>query len=122
MVQAAPQMAPGRILVKPVAGLSQEKLERILERSKGKAVRKLRGLEVRVVQVPERAERAVARAAGLGFVGKNTVLIMPRNASVSTTQFHVGSFIFLTELLLDLPLSNEIEIPKVKYENKTVVK
>lgn len=41
-------------------------------------------------------ERALAKQAGLGFVGKNTVLIIPT--------FHVGSFVFLTELLLDIPL------------------
>jgi epoxyqueuosine reductase len=43
-------------------------------------------------------ERALARQAGLGFVGKNTVLIIPRSSSMA---FHVGSFVFLAELLLD---------------------
>lgn len=62
-VHAAPsKVAPGRILVKGAAGLSQEKLDKILEKSNGKALRKLRGSEVRVVQVPEKAEAAIARA------------------------------------------------------------
>ncbi len=42
-------------------------------------------------------ERALARQAGLGFIGKNTVLIVPR---VANRTFHVGSFVFLAELLL----------------------
>jgi epoxyqueuosine reductase len=40
-------------------------------------------------------ERAFARRAGLGFIGKNTNLIAPG----------VGSWIFLTELLVNVPLS-----------------
>jgi epoxyqueuosine reductase len=42
-------------------------------------------------------ERSLAEQAGLGFVGKNTVLIMPKSPRV---QFHVGSWIFLAEILL----------------------
>ena len=57
-----PEFAEGRILVKPAAGLSEAKLEQILERSRGKSKRKLRGLDVHVVEVPVRAEAAVARA------------------------------------------------------------
>lgn len=45
-------------------------------------------------------ERALARAAGVGFIGKNTMLIAPRRSG----RFHVGSWIFLAEILLDLPL------------------
>ncbi len=44
-------------------------------------------------------ERALARSAGLGFIGKNTVLIAPQLKE----QFHVGSWVFLSEILLDLP-------------------
>ncbi|MCG3204533.1 MAG: Epoxyqueuosine reductase [Elusimicrobia bacterium] len=44
-------------------------------------------------------ERSLAQQAGLGFVGKNTLLIMPRSPSL---QFHVGSWIFLAEILLTL--------------------
>jgi epoxyqueuosine reductase len=40
-------------------------------------------------------ERAVARQAGLGFIGKNTMLIIPR----------AGSFLFLGEILWDLEIS-----------------
>jgi epoxyqueuosine reductase len=46
-------------------------------------------------------ERALASSAGLGFVGKNTVLIVPRG-----TGFHIGSYIFLAEILLDIPLGD----------------
>lgn len=49
-------------------------------------------------------ERALARQAGLGFVGKNTLLIIPRGGKLS---FHVGSFVFLAEILLDLDLDGD---------------
>ncbi len=42
-------------------------------------------------------ERAFARRAGLGFVGKNTNVIAPR----------AGSFIFLTELLINVALPGD---------------
>lgn len=45
-------------------------------------------------------ERAFASASDLGFVGKNTVLIIPRSKN---NFFHVGSWVFLAELLLDHP-------------------
>jgi epoxyqueuosine reductase len=40
-------------------------------------------------------ERAVARQAGLGFIGKNTMLIIPR----------AGSFLFLGEIVCDLEVT-----------------
>lgn len=49
-------------------------------------------------------ERALAQSAGVGFTGKNTVLIAPRQR---TTGFHVGSWIFLAELLLDVALEED---------------
>lgn len=45
-------------------------------------------------------ERSLAEQSGLGFVGKNTVLIMPKSPRV---QFHVGSWVFLAEILLSGP-------------------
>lgn len=52
-------------------------------------------------------ERALAKSAGLGFVGKNTVLIVPK------IQFHVGSYVFLGEILLDIPLEEEQKTPEL---------
>jgi len=48
-------------------------------------------------------ERAVAARAGLGFFGKNTNLIQPRN----------GSWFFLSEILLDLDLPADAHEMKV---------
>lgn len=50
-------------------------------------------------------ERAMAQTAGLGFVGKNTMLIAPQG----TAQYHVGSWVFLSEILLDLPFEGDVE-------------
>lgn len=49
-------------------------------------------------------ERAMAQSAGLGFVGKNTMLIAPHVSG----QFHVGSWVFLSEILLDVPFEGEV--------------
>lgn len=47
----------------------------------------------------------MAQTAGLGFVGKNTMLIAPQG----TAQYHVGSWVFLSEILLDLPFEGDVE-------------
>lgn len=44
-------------------------------------------------------ERDLARAAGLGWIGKNALLIRPAR----------GSFTFISEILVDLDLSEEVE-------------
>jgi epoxyqueuosine reductase len=49
-------------------------------------------------------ERALARRGGRGFIGKNTVFILPRSPRLSKSGFHVGSWIFLAEVLLDMAL------------------
>ncbi|MCP5300116.1 MAG: S8 family serine peptidase [Chromatiaceae bacterium] len=54
--------AEGRILVKPAAGLSDAKLDRILARVGARARQKLTGMNIRVVDVPAQAEAALARA------------------------------------------------------------
>ena len=51
-------------------------------------------------------ERALAKSAGLGFTGKNTVMILPMGKGL---RFHVGSFVFLGELLLDVDAPAEGE-------------
>ncbi len=60
-------------------------------------------------------ERALAAEAGLGFIGKNTVLIMPRLLSGPRAGFHVGSFVFLMEILLDIEVvdPSSFALPKV---------
>jgi epoxyqueuosine reductase len=55
-------------------------------------------------------ERAFAASAGLGFVGKNTVFIapaenLPRVARQGEVGFHVGSWVFLSEILLNIPFA-----------------
>lgn len=59
---APPTVAEGRILVKPAAGLSDAKLDRILQRVGARAKERMRGLGVHIVEVPAQAEVAVARA------------------------------------------------------------
>lgn len=48
-------------------------------------------------------ERSLAAVSHLGFIGKNTVLISPQ----SSAGFHVGSWIFLAEILIDQDLMIE---------------
>lgn len=62
-VQAAPPpFAAGRILVKPAAGLSDSHFADILLRAKGHGPRKLKGLDVTVVQVSNGGEKAAIAA------------------------------------------------------------
>jgi epoxyqueuosine reductase len=53
-------------------------------------------------------ERALSSASGLGFLGKNTVLIVPQNSVGQRSGFHVGSYVFLTEILLDVRVESDI--------------
>ena len=61
-VMAGSPFAEGRILVKPAAGLSQQKFDDILARSNGRAKGKIRGTNVHIVEVPAQAEAAIANA------------------------------------------------------------
>ena len=47
-------------------------------------------------------ERALARQAGMGFVGKNTVFIVTQDKTEIFSHSHLGSFIFLGEILLQI--------------------
>jgi subtilisin family serine protease len=58
----AASYAEGYILVKPAAGLNEERFARILKRAGGRSMGRLHGLEVRKVAVPPQAERKVAAA------------------------------------------------------------
>ncbi len=51
-------------------------------------------------------ERALSASSKLGFIGKNTVLIVPQRPGVKRG-FHVGSYVFLAEILLDVDLNEE---------------
>lgn len=61
-VAAQPAFREGVVLVKPIPGMTPEKLEKILEKSKGKAFRKLERAGVEVVEVPAGTELATANA------------------------------------------------------------
>ncbi len=52
----------GQIIVKPRAGLSEDKLERILQRSNGRSKIRLQQIGVHVIKVPAQAEEAVIKA------------------------------------------------------------
>jgi epoxyqueuosine reductase len=76
--------------------LARELVERI-ERIAGRHV------QARVfVDSSPLAERAVAHRAGLGWFGKNTMLLLPG----------AGSWAFLCELILDLPLDPDVPVGK----------
>jgi len=64
----------------------------IKEISNGRS-RRLKGF----VDATPLVERAIARRAGLGFIGKNTCIVSPS----------YGSWIFLAEILLDIPLEGD---------------
>jgi epoxyqueuosine reductase len=53
-------------------------------------------------------ERSLAEQAGLGFIGKNTVLILAQSPRL---RFHVGSWVFLAEILLSGPAVENLSDP-----------
>lgn len=59
---AAPKWAEGRVLVQTKAGLSDAELDKVLKGHNGKAIGRIRQINLHVVQVPAQAEEAVARA------------------------------------------------------------
>ena len=56
------QYAPGRVLMKPVAGVSDQQVEKMLSKVGGKAAARLNGLNIRVVEVPPGQEAKIANA------------------------------------------------------------
>ena len=59
---AAPKWAEGRILLQTKAGLSDAELDKALKGHNGKAIGRIRQINLHVVEVPKQAEEAVARA------------------------------------------------------------
>ena len=59
---AAPKWAEGRILVQTKAGLSDAELDKVLKGHNGKAIGRVRQINLHIVEVPAQAEEAVARA------------------------------------------------------------
>jgi len=59
-------------------------------------------------------EKSFARTAGLGFIGKNSVLIVPPGVREMSSVGKLGSWIFLGEIILDLPVSAPDPEPKNK--------
>jgi len=57
-----------------------------------------------VVDTKPVLERAMASQSGAGFIGKNTLFILPSGSAGAT--FHVGSFLFLGEILLNVDVEN----------------
>lgn len=83
----------------------QERLQRLLARLKDEVELPMR--PALAIDSKPLLERALAQSAAMGFMGKNTVLIVPRaeaGEAGSAARFHVGSWIFLAEILLDVPL------------------
>ena len=66
------------------------------------------GVSVPAVDTKPILERALAANAGLGFVGKNAMLISGRSTLAQGPRFHVGSWIFLAELFLTLEAPDEL--------------
>ena len=62
-IAAPPEWAPGRVLVQPRAGLSESELQKILRKAGANGTtRRIERVNVHVVNVPPKAEIAVARA------------------------------------------------------------
>jgi thermitase len=57
-----PSWVTGRIIVKGKAGLSDARLERILNKARGRSLRKLQQINTHIVEVPPQAEEAVIKA------------------------------------------------------------
>lgn len=53
---------PGRVLMQAKAGVSEARVQQLIERSNGRAVDRIDGIDVHVIEVPPQAEEAVVRA------------------------------------------------------------
>jgi thermitase len=83
------KMAEGRILVKPLPGLGEEKFAKILEKRSAKATRKLNRLGVHVVEVPRGLELKLVnelnKDANVAFAEPD--LLVPPDAAVNDPSY-----------------------------------
>jgi subtilisin family serine protease len=91
-----PEWAQGRILVKGKAGLSDARLEKILNKANGRSISKLQQINTHIVEVPPQAEDAVIRALSssphIDFAEKDMLVeanaVTPNDPSYSS-QWHL---------------------------------
>jgi subtilisin family serine protease len=97
IVAAPPEWVAGELIVKPLAGLSDERFEKILSQSKGQSVKHLKQINARVIKVAPQALDAVMRALSsnphIDYVEKNP-LVPPSaftpNDPVYPEQWHLS--------------------------------
>jgi thermitase len=75
---APPQWVEGELIVKPKAGLSEAKFEKILNSSKGQSLKQLKQINARVIKVAPQAMDAVMKALSknpnIDYVEKNPLI------------------------------------------------
>ena len=75
---APPEWVEGQLIVKPRAGLSEARFEKILNKSQGQSVKHLEQIRARVIEVPPRALEAVQQALSnnphIDYVEKNPLI------------------------------------------------
>lgn len=99
----APGKAYGRVARYAWGADYHEAIGARMEAFRAALAREIPGLSARpAVDAQPLLERAFARKSGLGFIGKNTNLIVPGS----------GSWLFLTELVVNVPLPPDAPVPQ----------